>query len=129
MFRSAHRLALLSSHLKAPSSFVKLRRIAILPKTFTTPNMSHLFEADTPDEVKNAKVCFGWGYLSGSGVRGLMVLQGLHLVTMSTPNGQKVQIMLEELHDIYGTEWTYSLMYGFFSTSSPSLQSRGDALC
>ena len=53
--------------------------------------MSHLFEADTPDEVKNAK--------------------GLHLITMSTPNGQKVQIMLEELHEIYGTEWTYSLLY------------------
>ena len=52
---------------------------------------SHLFEADTPDEVKNAK--------------------GLHLITMSTPNGQKVQIMLEELHEIYGTEWTQTLMY------------------
>ncbi|CAF9925277.1 hypothetical protein IMSHALPRED_006431 [Imshaugia aleurites] len=53
--------------------------------------MSHLFEADTPNEVKNAK--------------------GLHLVTMSTPNGQKVQIMLEELHDVYGTEWTQTLMH------------------
>ena len=42
---------------------------------------------------------------------GVVYLQGLHLVTMSTPNGQKVQIMLEELHDIYGTEWTHSLMY------------------
>lgn len=30
---------------------------------------------------------------------------------MSTPNGQKVQIMLEELHEVYGTEWTHSLMY------------------
>ena len=30
---------------------------------------------------------------------------------MSTPNGQKVQIMLEELHDVYGTEWTQTLMY------------------
>ena len=29
---------------------------------------------------------------------------------MSTPNGQKVQIMLEELHDVYGTEWTQTLM-------------------
>ena len=38
--------------------------------------------------------------------------QGLHLITMSTPNGQKVQIMLEELKDIYGTEWTQTLMYG-----------------
>ena len=30
---------------------------------------------------------------------------------MSTPNGQKVQIMLEELHDVYGTEWTQTIMY------------------
>ena len=30
---------------------------------------------------------------------------------MSTPNGQKVQIMLEELHDVYGTEWTQTLMF------------------
>ena len=30
---------------------------------------------------------------------------------MSTPNGQKVQIMLEELHETYGTEWTHSLLY------------------
>jgi glutathione S-transferase len=32
---------------------------------------------------------------------------------MNTPNGQKVQIMLEELHEVYGTEWTTTLMYGF----------------
>ena len=36
--------------------------------------------------------------------------QGLHLITQSTPNGQKVQIMLEELKEIYGTEWTTTLM-------------------
>ena len=29
---------------------------------------------------------------------------------MSTPNGQKVQIMLEELADVYGTEWTTTKM-------------------
>ena len=52
--------------------------------------MSHLWEDATPAEVKDAK--------------------GLHLLTMSTPNGQKVQIMLEELKDIYGTEWTYTIM-------------------
>ncbi|KAL8964271.1 MAG: hypothetical protein Q9197_006976 [Variospora fuerteventurae] len=49
--------------------------------------MSHsLYVEETPADVKNAK--------------------GLHLLTMNTPNGQKVQIMLEELKDIYGTEWT-----------------------
>ncbi|KAL6721691.1 hypothetical protein ACLMJK_000795 [Lecanora helva] len=52
--------------------------------------MSSLFEDATPSEVKNAK--------------------GLHLITMNTPNGQKVQIMLEELHDVYGTEWTQTLI-------------------
>ena len=36
---------------------------------------------------------------------------------MSTPNGQKVQIMLEELHDVYGTEWTQTLMYAGASLS------------
>ena len=29
---------------------------------------------------------------------------------MNTPNGQKVQILLEELKDIYGTEWTTTKM-------------------
>ena len=33
---------------------------------------------------------------------------------MNTPNGQKVQIMLEELHEVYGTEWTQTLMYAPF---------------
>ncbi|TGO88386.1 hypothetical protein BPOR_0165g00080 [Botrytis porri] len=45
---------------------------------------SNFYLEGTPDEVKNAK--------------------GLHLVTMSTPNGKKVQIMLEELKAAYGTE-------------------------
>lgn len=48
--------------------------------------MSHFYGDDTPAEVKNAK--------------------GLHLITQSTPNGQKIQIFLEELADVYGTQWT-----------------------
>jgi len=32
------------------------------------------------------------------------------LITQSTPNGKKVQILLEELKDVYGTEWTTSLI-------------------
>lgn len=36
--------------------------------------------------------------------------QGLHLITMSTPNGQKVQILLEELKLAYGTTWTTTLV-------------------
>lgn len=49
-----------------------------------------LYISETPDEVKNAK--------------------GLHLITMNTPNGQAVQIMLEELADSYGTTWTQTLI-------------------
>jgi glutathione S-transferase len=29
---------------------------------------------------------------------------------MNTPNGQAVQILLEELKDTYGTEWTTTLV-------------------
>lgn len=36
--------------------------------------------------------------------------QGIHLITMNTPNGQAVQILLEELKDVYGTEWTTTLI-------------------
>ena len=44
----------------------------------------------TPDDVKNAK--------------------GLHLITQNTPNGQAVQVFLEELKDAYGTSWTTTLI-------------------
>lgn len=60
--------------------------------------MSHLFEDDTPAEVKNGKA--------------------ISLITQSTPNGQKVQIMLEELADVYkDIEWTTTLMYNVFLRS------------
>ncbi|CAK4014408.1 Disulfide-bond oxidoreductase [Lecanosticta acicola] len=53
--------------------------------------MSHnVYTDETPAEVKNAK--------------------GLHLLTMNTPNGQAVQIFLEELKDAYGLEWTTTLV-------------------
>lgn len=32
------------------------------------------------------------------------------MVTENTPNGQKVQIFLEELADAYGTKWTTTVM-------------------
>lgn len=54
------------------------------------PGRDKLYISETPDEVKNAK--------------------GLHLITMSTPNGQAVQIMLEELAEAYGTQWTTTLI-------------------
>lgn len=34
----------------------------------------------------------------------------LHLVTMNTPNGQKVQIALEELKQVYKTEFSFELV-------------------
>jgi len=49
-----------------------------------------LYISSTPKEVSSAK--------------------GLHLITQSTPNGQAVQIMLEELAETYGTEFTYSVI-------------------
>lgn len=52
--------------------------------------MAQLYTNETPAEVKDAK--------------------GLHLLTMSTPNGQAVQILLEELKDVYKTEWTTTLV-------------------
>ncbi|KAG4438363.1 hypothetical protein IFR05_006169 [Cadophora sp. M221] len=48
------------------------------------------YHQQTPADVKTAK--------------------GLHLLTQNTPNGQKVQIFLEELADAYGTEWTTTLI-------------------
>jgi glutathione S-transferase len=51
---------------------------------------NQLYGNDTPAGVKDAK--------------------GLHLITQSTPNGQKVQILLEELADVYGIEWTTTLI-------------------
>ena len=36
--------------------------------------------------------------------------KGLHLITQSTPNGQKVQILLEELKDVYNTPFTTTLI-------------------
>lgn len=44
--------------------------------------------------------------------------QGIHLLTTNTPNGQKVQILLEELKEVYSTEWTTTLM----SAPSPRIQ-------
>ncbi|KAJ9482557.1 hypothetical protein VN97_g10870 [Penicillium thymicola] len=49
-----------------------------------------LYTEITPAAIRNAK--------------------GLHLITCLTTNGNKVQILLEELKDIYGLEWTTSLI-------------------
>ncbi|KAF3904223.1 hypothetical protein ABW21_db0205693 [Orbilia brochopaga] len=61
------------------------RSISIIPKM-----SNNIYTDETPERVRSAK--------------------GLHLITQSTPNGQKVQIFLEELKDAYGIEWTTSLV-------------------
>lgn len=40
----------------------------------------------------------------------LTILWKLHLLTENTPNGKKVQILLEELHATYGTSWKTHLV-------------------
>ncbi|KAG9526000.1 glutathione S-transferase, partial [Aureobasidium melanogenum] len=52
--------------------------------------MSDLYIISTPSEVSKA--------------------DGIHLLTFSTPNGQKVQILLEELALLYGIGWTTSFI-------------------
>ncbi|KAF9888829.1 hypothetical protein FE257_008198 [Aspergillus nanangensis] len=52
--------------------------------------MSSLYLPETPWPVKDAK--------------------GLHLISSLTPNGRKVHILLEELKQAYGLEWTTSLI-------------------
>ncbi|PYH66416.1 glutathione S-transferase family protein [Aspergillus vadensis CBS 113365] len=52
--------------------------------------MTSPFTSTTPPRIKNTK--------------------GLHLLTTSTPNGKKVQILLEELRDKYGLQWTTTLI-------------------
>ena len=61
-------------------------------KTVSTMPVSRdkRYIAETPEDVKNAK--------------------GLHLVTQNTPNGQAVQIFLEELAKEYDTTWTTTVI-------------------
>ena len=75
-----------------PHLHPRLRKanLSILTTLRPSSAMASLIGEDTPPSVKNAK--------------------GLHLVTQSTPNGQKVQIMLEELKLKYGTEWTSTII-------------------
>ncbi|KAL3255226.1 hypothetical protein ABHI18_008360 [Aspergillus niger] len=60
--------------------------------------MASLFTESTPSRIKDTKV------------KPKPTINGLHLLTTSTPNGKKVQILLEELKDIYGLQWTTSLI-------------------
>lgn len=62
----------------------------LLPLAHSIKMSDKLYIPETPDEVKDAK--------------------GLHLITQSTPNGQAVQILLEELAIAYGTKWTTTLI-------------------
>jgi len=71
-------------------SFLNPFKSSIKPQSAKPRAMASLYGDDTPDSVKNSK--------------------GLHLVTQSTPNGQKVQIMLEELALLYGNTWDTTLI-------------------
>ena len=71
-------------------SFLNPFKSSVQSQPSSSDVMTSLYGDDTPDSVKNAK--------------------GLHLVTQSTPNGQKVQIMLEELAILYGTTWDFTLI-------------------
>jgi glutathione S-transferase len=80
-FFNLQRIQSLSRQLRPISQTLTFTTMAT-PKTFYT--------ADTPDSVKNAK--------------------GIHLLTVSTPNGQKTQILLEELKTSYGLDSTFTLI-------------------
>jgi glutathione S-transferase len=88
-----------SPHLSSPfsklvtlrSRLVKVQRIQQLQahfRSYSSSAMASFYTSETPDVVKNAK--------------------GIHLMTANTPNGQKVQILLEELALKYGTTWTFN---------------------
>jgi hypothetical protein len=68
-----------------------------------------LYDSDTPSEVKVSTIhwkTMRWlsAYMLSKNAK------GIHLITMNTPNGQAVQILLEELKDVYGTEWTTTVI-------------------
>ncbi|KAK6343170.1 hypothetical protein TWF718_008543 [Orbilia javanica] len=65
--------------------WVQSRSLTVVPKM-----SSNLYTDETPEAIKSSK--------------------GLHLITQSTPNGQKVQILLEELKAVYGTKWGTSII-------------------
>lgn len=63
----------------------------ILSKLPRIENMADkLYISETPKEISSAK--------------------GVHLITQNTPNGQAVQILLEELAEKYGTEFTHTVI-------------------
>jgi len=78
------------------------RSLTILP-TAPVKMAPQLYTDETPAEVKNAK--------------------GLHLITMNTPNGQAVQIMLEELKEAgYKVDWSTTLIVSSNHHSPTKLQ-------
>lgn len=103
MNRTVQRTSQLLSHFKTQTRYTR--------GFSASANMSHLYGDDTPDSVKNSKVL---RLRRMSRELRANIAKGLHLVTQSTPNGQKVQIMLEELADAYDSavSWDTTKMYG-----------------
>ena len=68
----------------------RIQQVEAQLRSHSSSNMKPVYTSETPDVVKTAK--------------------GIHLMTANTPNGQKVQILLEELAAKYSTTWTYNLI-------------------
>jgi hypothetical protein len=85
-----HYQAFSSSSNKSKTKFKlhRLQQINSQVRNSSTMASSSIYTSDTPEVISKAK--------------------GLHLITQSTPNGQKVQIFLEELKAKYGLEFTYN---------------------
>lgn len=88
--RASPSLSLLNRHNQLSQPRPRSQQLRPLHQHQAPTMADQLYIAETPAEVKEAK--------------------GLHLITQSTPNGQAVQIFLEELADAYGLTWTTSLI-------------------
>lgn len=89
--RSNYLPRLQASYLQNHSLQYCRRNISIIPTPLNSMTTAGVFEDATPSIIKESK--------------------GLHLLTMNTPNGQKVQILLEELKDIYpDLKWSNTIL-------------------
>jgi len=68
----------------------RLQQINSQVRNSSTMASNSIYTSDTPEVISSAT--------------------GLHLITQSTPNGQKVQIFLEELKAKYGLDYTYNVI-------------------
>jgi len=90
---------------------ISFRSLHLLPKTAlqsrAAPMAESLYTSETPEAIKNDK---GLHLITQRYVDVVHPNQISLLRSSSTPNGQKVQIMLEELANVYGTKWSTTLI-------------------